>query len=331
MIGISLSESPVTNGETFTAVLSDTNGVLSATTSAAGGGGTITPSNGGKTLTISGTLAQVNADLSTLADHDTSTASDTITIDASDSNGGTAHRGVDRSDRQRAAGDHRADAGDGRGWQGGCDHRRQPDGERHHRRRDVHRHVADTNGLLSVTAAFATVSNNASKRDDLAVRWRAVSTALGTLSDTDGTAGSDTITVNASDSFGNAATQTTTAITVNAAPTITAPGAATVAQSQATAVSGVNVGETGNTSGETFTVVLSNTAGVLSATTGVAGGGGTVTASNGGKTLTIAGALSQVNADLSTLTDDEHRRRRIRSPSMPLTASATAQSRSPSQ
>ncbi len=38
---------------------------------------------------------------------------------------------------------------------------------------------------------------------------------LGTLTDTDGTTGSDTITVNAKDSFGNAATQHTIAVTAN--------------------------------------------------------------------------------------------------------------------
>ena len=41
--GVSLAETPTTSGETFTAVLTDTNGVLAATTSAKGGGGTITP------------------------------------------------------------------------------------------------------------------------------------------------------------------------------------------------------------------------------------------------------------------------------------------------
>jgi hypothetical protein len=90
--GVSVSETgnTTTSGETFTAVLSDTNGVLSANTGGGGGGGTITPSNGGTTLTIVGTLAQVNADLTTLADADASTAADTITVNAGDSFGNTA-------------------------------------------------------------------------------------------------------------------------------------------------------------------------------------------------------------------------------------------------
>ena len=53
------------------------------------------------------------------------------------------------------------------------------------------------------------------------------------------------------------------AITVNGLPAITAPAAATVAQNLATAISGVSVSETGNTttSGETFTAVLATAPG----------------------------------------------------------------------
>src|SRR5271166_2008693 len=80
--GVSIAESPSTSGETFTVILSDTNGVLAAT------GGT--QSNGGKTLTVTGSLSQVNADLAALTDTDPTTPSDTITITASDSNGGMA-------------------------------------------------------------------------------------------------------------------------------------------------------------------------------------------------------------------------------------------------
>ena len=190
--GVSLSESPTTSGEAFTATLSDTNGVLAANTGATGGGGTITPSNGGTTLTIAGTLAQVDADLTT-------------------------------------------------------------------------------------------------------------------LTDTDATAGSDTINVSAVDSNGGTATPASIAVTVNGLPSITAPATATVQQNQAKAISGVSLAETGNTttSGETFTATLSDTNGVLAANTGATGGGGAITSSNGGTTLTITGTLAQVDADLTTLTDND--------------------------
>ena len=190
--GVSIAESPTTAGESFTVTLSDNAGVLSANTGAAGGGGTITPPNGGKTLTIAGSLSQVNADLTTLADTDGTTGSDVISVSASDSNGGSA-------------------------------------------------------GPASI------------------------------------------------------------AVTVNGAPSIGAPANATVAQNVATRISGVSVSETGNTttSGETFTVVVSDGSGLLTAITAVSGGGGTITSSNSNKTLTIVGTLSQVDADLTTLTDDE--------------------------
>jgi hypothetical protein len=92
----------------------------------------------------------------------------------------------------------------------------------------------------------------------------------------------------------------TESITVNGLPVITAPGTATVAQGQATAISGLSLSETGNTttSGETFTETLTDTNGLLSATgAGVSGSGTT--------SLTITGSLTQVNSDLATLTDKD--------------------------
>ena len=167
--------------------------MLSANTGAPNGGGTITPSNGSKTLTIHGTLLQVNADLTTLADTDATTPSDTISYSLSDSNAGTA-------------------------------------------------------------------------------------------------------------------TPASTTVTVNGAPAISATvNPLSVTQNQASALGGISVAETGNTttSGETVTVVVSDGAGVLAANTTATNGGGTITPSNGNETLTIAGTLVQVNADLTTLTDTE--------------------------
>ena len=92
---------------------------------------------------------------------------------------------------------------------------------------------------------------------------------LGTLKDSDGTATSgtpDTITCQRH-SFGNAATAQTIAVTVNGAPVIAVPGAQTVALGTATAIAGVSLAETGNTTGsETFTVTLKDSNGLLSAT-----------------------------------------------------------------
>jgi hypothetical protein len=87
--GISLVENPTTPGETFSIVISDANGALSASTLAPGGGGTIVNS-GANTLTITGTLDQVNADLTTLTDTNTSAAPDSLFMLASNSNGENA-------------------------------------------------------------------------------------------------------------------------------------------------------------------------------------------------------------------------------------------------
>ena len=89
--GVSLSESGNTAGETFTVTLKDSNGVLSATDT---GGVGNTVSSPGTTLTISGSLSEVNADLATLKDTD-STATppgtpETITLSATDSFGNIA-------------------------------------------------------------------------------------------------------------------------------------------------------------------------------------------------------------------------------------------------
>ena len=83
-----------TSDETFTVVVSDNAGVLSANAGAAGGGGTITPSNSNKTLTIAGTLSQVDADLTTLTDDESSTSPDTLSLSATDSFGNSATKSL---------------------------------------------------------------------------------------------------------------------------------------------------------------------------------------------------------------------------------------------
>lgn len=85
--GISVSDTDAAaSNETLTVVLTDTAGRLSATNSA---GGTVTGATTAK-LTIVGTLAQVDGDLATLTDRIGKAGADTITITASDGNGGIA-------------------------------------------------------------------------------------------------------------------------------------------------------------------------------------------------------------------------------------------------
>ena len=84
--GVTVSEpDPLGAGQTITVVLSDGLGQLSVTA----GQGTI-GGNGSATLTLTGTTAQVNADLATLSYKESAAANDTITVTASDSRTGVA-------------------------------------------------------------------------------------------------------------------------------------------------------------------------------------------------------------------------------------------------
>ena len=123
-----------------------------------------------------------------------------------------------------------------------------------------------------------------------------VNADLTTLTDTNGTASTDNITVQATDSFHNSATPQTVDVTVNGAPYIAGPSQI-LHMSQSDPLSGVSVSETGNTAGETFTVTLHDSTGILSAT------GGSEITGNDSHDLTITGNLLTVNSDLATLQD----------------------------
>jgi len=286
--GTGISESPSTPGETFTVTLNDGHGVLAAT------GGT--PSNGGETLTVSGALTQVNADLVTLTDTDATTPSDTITISASDSNGVTATPEqievtvngppVIAAPASAAVAMSRATAIHGVSL--------SETGNMSGERFTVT--LVGTNGDLSASGTGVSGAGTTSLTITGSVSQ--VNADLATLTDTENTPASNTITLDASDSLGNAASQKQIAVTVNGPLVVTAPAAATVNQSQATPISGISLSESGNTSGETFTVTLSDTNGLLSATgPGVSGAGTT--------RLTITGSLGRVDNDLTTLTDTD--------------------------
>jgi hypothetical protein len=82
---------------------------------------------------------------------------------------------------------------------------------------------------------------------------------------------------------------------VGSNPIITSPVDATVIEGQATTITGVSVSDAG---ASTFTLTLQDTDGLLSATgTGITGAGT--------NTLVLAGTISDVNADLGTLTDTD--------------------------
>src|SRR5262249_47061706 len=126
-----------------------------------------------------------------------------------------------------------------------------------------------------------------------------VNAALKTLTDTNTTPGSDNINVTATGSSGSAATPATIAVTVNGLPQIILNTPPIVGVNQSTAIpAAVSIAESGNTSGETFTVKLTTDAtGTLSATGGVW--------DPATHTLTISGDLTTVKAALGTLTTTE--------------------------
>ena len=308
MSGISVSETGNTDGETFTVTLADSHGVLSAT------GGVQT--NGGHTLTFSNlSLSTLNTDLGTLKDTDATAGSDTITVNATDSFGNAATQktisvtatGVPSiaAPSSETLGVNKALAITGIS----VSEASNVTGEM------FSATVTDTNGVLTATGGVP--SNGGHTLTFTGLSFSTLNTDLGTLSDTDGTTGSDSIKVNVSDSEGNSAAQASIAVTVNP-PSIAAPSTATVGVGKSTGISGISVSETGNTttSGETFTATVTDTNGTLSATGGVP--------SNGGHTLTFTGlSLSTLNTDLGTLSDTETRRRPTPLSSMRLTASAT--------
>ena len=136
--GVTVTETGATSGEIFTVTVSDTHGILSATTSAAGGGGTIT-GTGTNHLVIQGTLTQVNADLTTLTDNDNTPGPDTITVTAIDSLG---HGATPVTINVSATGAP-SDCGDGanpdaRDQHGDGDFRRHRGGDWCHQWRDLH-------------------------------------------------------------------------------------------------------------------------------------------------------------------------------------------------
>ena len=75
--------------------------------------------------------------------------------------------------------------------------------------------LKDSNGLLSATATETGDTVTGAGTDDLVIQGTLsqVNSDLGTLTDKDGTAGPDSITLNAIDSLGNSATQKAIAVT----------------------------------------------------------------------------------------------------------------------
>ena len=299
--GVSLSETDNTAGETFTVTLTDTHGDLSANTSATGGGGTIAGS-GTTSLTITGTLSQVNSELGMLTDTDATAGGDLITLNATDSFGNFSSQSIastvdplvlvlmvpgaqtlQQGNTAAIAGVSLAETNNTVG-------------------ETFTVALTDAHGALSVSGnGLSGVSGSGTNDLTFTGSLSQVNTDLAALHDTDAAAGADLITLNATDSFGNLASQTITVGVDPLQPVLMVPGAQTLQQGNTVAIAGVSLAETNNTVGETFTVALTDAHGALS----VSGNGLSGVSGSGTNDLTFTGSLSQVNTDLAALHDTD--------------------------
>jgi Ca2+-binding RTX toxin-like protein len=209
--GVSVSEATALSaGQTVTVNLADAHGLLSQTA----GQGTVT-GNGTTSLTLTGTVAQVNADLATLSFKDGTTPTDTITLTSGDSRTGDgapaiinvtvnglpviaapANVTVTQSMASPVTGVSLSETGNTTG-------------------ETFTATLTDTNGLLSQTAGLGTVTGNGTTKLTISGSLSQVNSDLATLEDTDAITPSDTIVVKASDSFANSATTQNIAVTVS--------------------------------------------------------------------------------------------------------------------
>ena len=197
--------------ETFTATLTDTHGLLSATGATSG--------NDTAALTIAGvSLTALNADLTTLTDTDGTAGTDNITVTVTDHFGNTTTETIDVT--VAAAPTISAVAAQTIGIN------------------QLHAisvgTVAEANGTETFTATLTdthgvlAASGGSWDSSDhtltISGSLSALNTDLATLTDTNGTAGTDNITMTATDSFGNRATQTID-VTVNGLQNLVVNGA----------------------------------------------------------------------------------------------------------
>ena len=287
--GISLTDPGAASGQTVTATLTDATGLLSATGTGVSGSGTTK-------LVVSGTLAQVNAALATLTDSDPVVGTDVITVAAVDSSGNSAANKtvnvyvtsaifISTPTEQVISQNlttllNYAYVSEEGALSGAA----------------LTVTVSDTSGILSATGSG--VSGSGTNVLTISGSQTLINTELATLAINEANPGTDTVTFAAQDAAGDKAQSTNIAITTVASPTIGAPASEAVTQNSIAALSGFSVGETGSLPYESFTVTVSDTSGLLSAT-------GSAAAGLGATSITVIGSLSQVNADLATLTLDD--------------------------
>jgi hypothetical protein len=290
-------------GETITVVLTDTDGLLSATAKT---GATVTGS-GTKTLTLSGTLAGINAELVTVKYTGAvgGPLTDSIDVAANDGRGGSNDHTIAVSNNQPVTTKTPASATTISGVAAGIAGLSVADADAVTGDETIKVTLKDSLGKLSATAATgATVTGAGTTLLTLSGTLAGVNAELQSLTYkailTNGAASApDTITVTTTDGRGSSNSHSI-AVTVNhVPPSVTAPTSLSELSGKTVTLSGFKVSDTDSTNKvASFTVTVSDLSGILSATQKT---GGTV-AGNGTTSLTLTGSLTAVDAELATLT-----------------------------
>jgi FG-GAP-like repeat len=305
--GVSISDADaVSRGETFKVTLSDTFGQLSASNP---GGATLSGS-GTTNLTISGTVAQVNAALAALAYLSPFFGSESISVATTDNSDGavtatqfisvTINPPPDDAPTETVPGSVTATQGVSKAISGLS----IGDADAVSRGESFKAALTDASGQLSASnSGGATVSRSGTNNLTISGTLAQVNAALATLSYLSAFVGGENVSVTTSDNSDGAVTATQfISVTINPppddAPSESVPGSVTVTQRVSKAISGVSIADADAVSrGETFKVTLSDTFGQLSASNS----GGAAVSGSGTNNLTIAGTVAQVDAALGTL------------------------------
>ena len=305
---ITVTDPSLATTGTIAVTIADRLGTLHASKVAGAGAGSTVAGSGTSTVTISGTLGAVNADLATLTYRDAAPGLDTITLGAIDQTHFAASPvsiAVTVDDTTlpvtHVPGSQTITIGSVLGFAPGSITITEPNATALGKTFTVA--VSDTSGVLVASApSGGSVSGSGSNALVLTGTLTQVNEDLAGLTYTNHAptgATPDSITIATTDYFGAAvdsALVKSIAVNVDDIPVTNLAGPASylLDAGQTIAISGVSVSSASLPS-ETFKAVVSDTTGHLFAT-----GGGTT--GNGTHKLTLTGTLAQVENDLASLT-----------------------------
>ena len=296
--GISVADPDATSAQkNFTVTITDGTGTLSASTNVGGGGGGITGA-GTAQLTIAGTLAQVDADLSTLTVNEPSLSPDTITASVIDGRGGSAgpaQTAVSVNAPALIAAPSTATASlSGAVAITGVS---ISDADASTASETLTVTLRDTNGDLAATASGAALTGSGTTNLSLSGTLAQVNAALATLTDAATQAGGDTINITSDDARGGGRTASIATTTNAAMPPVITGRLQVVGNNIESPIDGISVQlAAGTPAATTISVTLSEASGGL-ALQNSAG----ASVSGPATALTVSGSVAEVNAALASL------------------------------